>query len=394
MAVFVRGTSHVRDMPTPDPSGFRSVEPIYAALDLGTSNCRMMMAVPARSGFRIIDSFSRVVRLGEDLPTTGRLGEAAMERTLASLDICAQRLARRGVRHVGAVATEACRQAANGAEFLERARRQTGIAIRTISPREEAGLIVESCENLLRGPGRRALVFDIGGGSTEIAWVRLDGGPDGRVGTAPELVAFGSFPFGVVTLPGQLGLDPFTPDGFERAVAHVAEALSGFEAIHRISREIAAGGVTMVGTSGTVTTLAGETFGLARYDRRAIDGAVLTLPQGRQAVRALRALGRTGLALHPCVGEDRVELTLAGCAIFEAIVRLWRAPSVVVADRGLREGMLTRMMRRPSGTPSGVSRGRSVRPAVASAGTGPAVAAALLAGDRLGTAAGDHAAAP
>ena len=324
--------------------------PVYAALDLGTSNCRLMLATPTRSGFRVVDSFSRVVRLGEELPTTGRLGEAAMERTMLALRLCLQKMARQPIRAVTAVATEACRQSSNGREFLARIRRETGIVFRLITPREEVSLVVESCAALLRGTGRRALLFDIGGGSTEIAWIRLPGA-DGAAD--PEIIGLTSIPIGVVTLAAAVGVDPFDPDGFERMVGALAEPLLAFERVHRIAHEMRGGGVQMVGTSGTITTLAGEALGLERYRRPLIDGLVMPIGEAVDASRRLRRLDLEELAIHPCVGADRAPLVIPGCAIFEAIRRLWPCDDVLVADRGLREGMLRRVMRKHGRTPSG-----------------------------------------
>jgi exopolyphosphatase / guanosine-5'-triphosphate,3'-diphosphate pyrophosphatase len=311
----------------------------FAAIDLGTNNCRMLVGTPAADGFRVLDSFSRGVRLGEGLHDTGRLCAAAMDRALAALAICAERLERRPVRALRAVATEACRRATNGAEFLARVKQETGLAVTVISSREEAELAVESCAPLLAGTGRRALLFDIGGGSTELAWVRLDDD------ATPRLIGYLSLPVGVVTLAERFGAAGFTEAGFTAMVDDVAARLAHFEQVHCIARELRNGGVTLLGTSGTVTTLAGVAMGLERYRRQLVDGAVLTGAAAEAALAALQALGPDGLCAHPCVGPDRMEFVLPGCAVFAAITRRWPAPRVVVADRGLREGMLLRLMR-------------------------------------------------
>lgn len=311
----------------------------YAALDLGTNNCRLLVGAPQPDGFRVLDSFSRIVRLGEGLHHSGQLSDLAMDRALAALHACASRLARRPVRAVRAIATEACRRAANGAEFLARVHAETGLAFDIISTREEAELALESCAPLLAGPGRRALLFDIGGGSTELAWVRLN------PARPPDLIGYISLPVGVVTLAERFGHQGFAPDGYDDMVEYVAGLLAGFERIHCIGHEVRMGGVRLLGTSGTVTTLAGVALGLSRYRRPAVDGQVLCGDATDRALAALRALGRDGLARHPCVGPDRAGFVLPGCAIFEAIRLLWPAPEVIVADRGLREGMLLRMMR-------------------------------------------------
>lgn len=332
-------------LPHGDPQ-HRGAPPAYAALDLGTNNCRMLVGAPSGDGFRVLDSFSRIVRLGEGLHDTGRLSEVAMDRAITALQGCVHRLGRRPVRSVRAIATEACRQAENGADFIARARAETGLAIDIISTREEAELALESCAPLLRDGGRRALLFDIGGGSTEIAWVRLCS--SGCAEDAPELVGYISLPVGVVTLAERFRDVAQTGAGFEAMVEDVAARLHGFDAIHRIGQEIRQGGVRLLGTSGTVTTLAGIALALPRYSRPAVDGVVLSDKEARDALADLQSLGREGLALHPCIGPERAEFVLPGCAIFAAIHRLWPASQIVVADRGLREGMLLRMMRADS----------------------------------------------
>ncbi len=319
--------------------GSRSAADAFAALDLGTNNCRLLVGAPVGDGFRVLDSFSRIVRLGEGLQRTGRLSETAMARALEALRICRARLERRPMRGLRAVATEACRRAANGAEFLHRVKTETGLGIDVISSREEAELALESCAQLLAGHARRALVFDIGGGSTEFAWVRLD--PN----QPPALIGYASLPVGVVSLAEQYGDAGFSPEGFDAMAEDIAARLAPFESVHCIAREIRDGGVRLLGTSGTVTTLAGIVLDLPRYSRSLVDGAVLSRDAARTALEQLRAMGRAGLEQHPCVGPERTEFVLPGCAVFAAITRLWPAPEVVVADRGLREGMLLRMMR-------------------------------------------------
>jgi len=330
------------------PDRARVAPPAFAALDLGTNNCRLLVGTPAGDGFRILDSFSRVVRLGEGLHHSNMLGDAAMDRALEALQVCVQRLARRPVRVLRAIATEACRRAVNGAEFLARVQVETGLPIKAISTREEAELALESCAPLLRGAGRRALLFDIGGGSTELAWLRLPG-----THAVPELAGYVSLPHGVVTLAERFGAAAYTADGFAAMVDEVEASLRPFAALHCIGHELRQGGVALVGTSGTVTTLAGISLNLLRYSRPAVDGAVLSLDAALAALAHLRGLGQAGLALHPCVGPERAAFVMPGCAIFAAIQRICPAPQVVVADRGLREGMLLRMMRADRTRPRG-----------------------------------------
>ncbi len=214
----------------------------YAALDLGTNNCRLLVATPSSDGFRVIDSYSRIVRLGEGLHETGMLSEAAMERAMMALHACAARLGRRPMRDVRAIATEACRRAGNGAAFLARVKAETGITFDIITPREEAELALDSCGKLLEGDARRALLFDIGGGSTELGWIRMD------PGCVPQLCGYVSLPLGVVTLADQFGPAGFTEAGFEAMVDEVAGRLEGFEAVHCIAQEIRSGSVLLLGT--------------------------------------------------------------------------------------------------------------------------------------------------
>lgn len=335
----------------PQPDLRPSLQGVFAAIDLGTNNCRLLMGTPSAEGFRVVDSYSRTVRLGEGVDRGAMLGEAAMERALVALRAIAARLHRRQVSGLRAVATEACRQARNGPAFLRQVQAETGLKIDIISAREEAELALESCASLLLGGGRRALVFDIGGGSTELAWVRLDGKAQGQAEgqPTPELIGYASLPLGVVSLFERHGPDVFSAPAFEAMVTDVLEGLRRFEDIHRIRQEVRAGGVWMLGTSGTVTTLAGVAMGLLRYRRLLVDGTVLTAEAAGKALAVLRGLGPVGLAAQPCIGPDRTDFVLPGCAVFEAIRRVWPVGDVIVADRGLREGMLLRLMRQAAG---------------------------------------------
>jgi exopolyphosphatase/guanosine-5'-triphosphate,3'-diphosphate pyrophosphatase len=298
----------------------------------------MLIGTATATGFRVVDSFSRIVRLGEGLHHSGKLSDAAMDRAIEALKLCAARLARKPVRSIKAIATEACRQASNTPAFIERVARETGLQFEVISAREEASLVLESCLPLLGDGSRRALLFDIGGGSTELVWVRM-------AESGPELAGYVSLPVGVVTLADRFGTSGFDPDGFSAMVDDVIERLVPFEQVHRISQEIRQGGVRLVGTSGTVTTLAGIVLALKQYSRPAVDGIVLSREAAIGAMDELRAMGRDGLVAHPCVGSDRADFVLPGCAIFAAIQTLWPADEIMVADRGLREGLLMRQIR-------------------------------------------------
>ena len=320
---------------------------IAAALDLGTNNCRMLIARPchgagrANGGFRVIDAFSRLVRLGQGVESTGLLCDEAMERALTALKVCAAKLDHRGVTRYRAVATEACRRARNGGEFLARAHRETGLTIERVAPDEEAALALAGCAPLLDPVFPYALVFDLGGGSTEIVWTRLvrQGG-----GIRPEVLSVISLPVGVVTLTErageaiaseQRGLSVYTG-----MVADVRRRLGAWAQMHGIPERIRAKDVQMIGSSGTVTTLAAVVHGLPRYDRGLIDGTTLYFEDVRTAAHRLAALGHDGRAAHPCIGSDRADLVVSGCAIVEAICDVFPVGMLKVGDRGVREGIL------------------------------------------------------
>jgi exopolyphosphatase / guanosine-5'-triphosphate,3'-diphosphate pyrophosphatase len=313
---------------------------VLAALDLGTNNCRLLIARPARAGgFRVVDGFSRIVRLGEGLESDGVLGEAAMGRALGALSICAAKMRKRGVTAFRGVATEACRRARNGAEFLARVHDRTGLDLEAIAPSEEADLALAGCAALLDQGRPHGIAFDIGGGSTEVLWLA-------RENDIWRRVDFVSLPMGVVAVAARLGQGRVAEGDYTAAVADIAGRLGDLDARHGIAGHVAAGRVEMVGTSGTVTTLSGMAMGLERYDRAAVDGSWLDLDTVRRLSADLAAADFDGRARHGCVGRERADLVVAGCALLEGICARWPVPRLRVADRGLREGILMGLMRR------------------------------------------------
>jgi len=307
--------------------------PVLAALDVGTNNCRLLIARPWRGGFRIIDAFSRIVRLGEGLSRSDRLSEEAMARTVSALKVCRTKMERRGVTAARAVATEACRRAGNCGDFLARVQEETGLDLEIITAREEARLALAGCAPLLDRRMPRAIVFDIGGGSTELMWIQVQRG-------RPRLLDQISIPLGVVNLMEMYGGDRVTVDDYEAMIARVSERLTGFERANRIAEAVAAGRVQMLGASGTVTTLAGIRLQLPRYDRSRVDGSFLPREEALAIGRGLLTLDFQGRAGHACVGRERADLVVAGCAVLEAIWSLFPVPTLRIADRGVREGIL------------------------------------------------------
>ena len=323
--------------------------PSYAALDLGTNNCRLLIATPTPTGFRVVEAYSRIVRLGEGLSATGRMSDEAMERALAALSVCAEKIRRRKCIRIKAIATQACRQADNGAEFIARVASETGLRMQIITPKEEAQLSVAGCLNLLDREAEAALVVDVGGGSTELSWVDLKGqGLDARPRQfAPwklPIKAWLSVPIGVVTLAERFPEEGSVEAWFRSMVDTVKERISAFPHAEPLRKVFEAGGAHLVGTSGAITSLAGLHLDLPRYDRTRVDGLWMTREECDTTIGRLLAWTPHERAAQPCIGPDRADLVLAGAAILQAVQELWPCSRVRVADRGLREGLLLSLM--------------------------------------------------
>ncbi len=319
-------------------AGRRPGEPVYAALDLGTNNCRLLVVRPSERGFDVLDSFSRIVRLGEGLQSTGRLSERAIERTIRALHICAGKIRRQGVTRMRSVATDACRRAANCAGFVARVERETGVRLEIIGAQEEAALAAAGCAPLLDPDRGRALVFDIGGGSSELMWLAVAG--RGRA----RLLDTISLPWGVARMAEAFGSDRISDRSYRAMTQAVAPWLRRFDDANGISTAVAEGRVQMLGTSGPATIVAGLHLGLARYRRDLVDGCSLGFDDLDAVSATLRRLDRAGRARLPCIGRERADMAVGGCAILEAICRMWPVGSVRVADRGVREGILFRLI--------------------------------------------------
>lgn len=311
---------------------------VYAALDLGTNNCRLLIARPAGDGFRVIDSFSRIIRLGEGVATTGQISEAAIGRAISALAVCREKIDARKAKRQRLIATEACRAASNADEFCDRVAHATGIRLEIIGRETEARLAVTGCSPLLDPNGRGAILFDIGGGSSEL--VRIARDPE-RPDVPPRIQAWMSVPLGVVTLAEAFGGKVVTPETYTSMVAEVAKHVAPFAAQHGGDLDR----MHLLGTSGTVTTLAGLYLDLIRYDRRRVDGIWMSDAELSATVEKLRSMSYHDRAHNHCIGNERADLVLAGCAILDAVRAAFPLPRLRVADRGLREGMLVEMMR-------------------------------------------------
>jgi exopolyphosphatase/guanosine-5'-triphosphate,3'-diphosphate pyrophosphatase len=319
--------------------------PLLAVLDLGTNNCRLLIAAPQlgrggqagqAGGFRIVDSFSRIVRLGEGVSRTGHLSDAAIERTIAALKVCSDRIAKHRVRHVRAIATQAARLAGNADVLVRRAWEEAGLDLRVISAEEEAELAADGCAPLIGRKYKGALVFDIGGGSTEIIWLQK-----GQIGPQQKLAA--SIPVGVVSLAESYGAAAASRVGFDRMRLDLINRFKPFA--EQMGENFDVRRHHLLGTSGTVTTLAAIALKLPRYNRTRVDGSWHETAHMLRVVDRLVGLDIEALAKIGSIGHERADLMLPGCAIFAAIYSLWPSPVLRVADRGLREGMLRRLVR-------------------------------------------------
>ncbi|MDP3408033.1 MAG: Ppx/GppA phosphatase family protein [Bosea sp. (in: a-proteobacteria)] len=321
------------------PELARAAPTTYAALDLGTNNCRLLIARPAQHGFRVVDAFSRIVRLGEGLAASSRLCDAAMDRAVEALKICRGKMLHRNVSRARLVTTEACRAAINGSEFVRRVAAEAELELEIIDQRTEAALAVSGCAALADPTAEGVIVFDIGGGSTEIVWM---GGRAEARDPAARIREWASLPIGVVTVAERYGGIDVGRSLFETMVEDCARELAPFAQKAAAARN--ARNFHLLGTSGTVTTVAGIHLGLARYDRREVDGLWMRQEEILAVIDRLVEMDYAARAANACIGRERADLVLAGCAIFEAIRRAFPSERVRIADRGLREGILLRMM--------------------------------------------------
>ena len=311
----------------------------YAAIDLGTNNCRLLIAKPCGKTYQVIDSFSRIVRLGEGLSDGYQMDEKAIERTIEALQICSKKISARGVIKTRAVATEACRQASNTEQFYKKALQETGIELETLSPEQEAQLTLDGCSQLLDKSSAPAIVFDIGGGSTEIMWVKKTNDED------TVMLGMLSLPIGVVSLSEQYANCAIEMDLYEEIIDQVDQRLAPFDQEYGISHYLSLNKIQMLGTSGTVTTLGGIYLKLPRYNRSKVDGLDMCVDTISAISAELVKMSHAERATNGCIGEKRAGLVVMGCAILEAICRRWPIEKIRTADRGIREGLLKEIVR-------------------------------------------------
>ena len=324
----------------------------YAAIDLGTNNCRLLIAQLTPNGFDVVDGLSKTVRLGEGVAATNQLNPNAMGRTLNAIRSCAQKINNWNIKRIRCVATEACRRAKNGEEFLSRVVHETGLSFEIVTPNLEAHLTLHGCIPLFVREKPKILLFDIGGGSTEIVWAEMTNP------FTPHILGVLSFPMGVVTLAETYGVDLLESEKFNQICGGVAKILAPFDSQYQISEAIEAGHVQMVGTSGTVTTLGALTLGLERYERKRVDGLQMSFKTIHQQISEIVSMDMDARRGIPCIGLERAGLMVMGCALLKAICTKWPVGELRVADRGIREGLLVEMIEKdrqntaPSENPS------------------------------------------
>jgi exopolyphosphatase/guanosine-5'-triphosphate,3'-diphosphate pyrophosphatase len=356
-AAQVETPTEVSRADTPSALADPGSAPLYAALDLGTNSCRMLIAQPKGSQLHVVDSFSKTVQLGVGLEASGRLSRSSMTRTIQALRICANKIDKHGVRRMRLVATEACRRARNARDFIRQVRRETGLQLEIIAPEEEARLAVISCAPLVNTTTEELLVVDIGGGSTELVWIDLSAVPPGDrpqaimrlhmgfdaqgEGPVARVVDWISVPLGVATLKDQFADVDDDAARFALMSWFFEENLAGFSPANAVNRR---DGFQIIGTSGTVTTVAASFLNLKRYDRSKVDGLQMTSDQIDMVIREYVALGPEGRRNDPRIGRDRHALIMSGAAILQAMMRIWPTDRLSVADRGLREGLLYAQM--------------------------------------------------
>ncbi|MGY8986788.1 MAG: Ppx/GppA phosphatase family protein [Sphingomonadales bacterium] len=323
--------------------GYRGRNAVYSALDLGTNNCRLLVATPTSAGFRVIDSFSRIVKLGEGLTRTHRLSEESMDRAIKAIQVCANKISKRGVTHMRSVATEACRFADNSGDFVSRVLNETGIALDVISSNEEARLAVMGCQTLFNPKINKAVVFDIGGGSTELIGVEV------MEDKSLKILATTSMPLGVVRLAEALNGDKVNSKDYQDIVLTVRERLLAFDKELNLGDAFEKGEVQLLGSSGTVTTLASIQLGLNVYDRSKVDGCIIPINEMRTLTHNVGHMTWAERVSCGCIGEERANMVVPGCAIFEAILDMWPLVHIKIADRGIREGIIRSIMNQIAG---------------------------------------------
>lgn len=304
-----------------------------AAIDLGTRNCRLIIAKHHGGQIEIVDLFSRFVCLGEGVAQSRRLGRKAMERTITVLKQCAKRLSHYPNVVFSGVTTDAVRRAENAQSFLRRVARETGLKLEMIDEKEEAYYEVLGCARVLDMRKKRHIIFDIGGGSSEIILCSLDQEKRVRI---DEML---SLPYGVVNL--YESVDKLTFTSYTSIVEEVQNLCRRFLVAHLgdlASQDVSA--FQVIGTSGTTTTVAAMHHNLKMYDRERVDGTSLCFEDVQKVIHYVQSLSPAERRSNAFCGHVEDDLVLTGFAILEGILRAVPCMYFTVTDAGVRDGLI------------------------------------------------------
>ena len=304
-----------------------------AGIDIGTLTCRLLVAAvspEAEGPVHTIRSERKILRLGEGVDRTGRLKPEAMSRVIETIREWKTIIESHGVERYTAVATSAVREAGNREEFLDRVRRETGIAVEVIDGAEEARRTFLGIRSGLPSDVREILGLDIGGGSTEFIASR-----QGRP------LKMTSIDMGVVRLTERV----LQGDPPRVAEIHKAETLIR-DLTRRARREIGdLTNLTLVGTAGTITSLAAIAQGLPTYDPARIQNYVLELPVIQRIERNVFGKTQSDRVGMPGLEAGREGVIAAGALILRCVMEELNAARCVVSEYGLREGVLVHLAR-------------------------------------------------
>ena len=295
----------------------------FAAIDLGSTNCRLVIVDIIEDKYKIICSFSEILNLGRNLSFSNEFNDEIIEKTIEIFKIISQKLKYYNVLSYRCVATEACRQSINSDELVKRIHERTNIEIEIIPSKEEARLCLKSCLNHNVNLNDFNLVFDIGGGSTEI--IIFD-----SIYSNKDF-DFLSIPIGVINFSEKVSLFKT-----EKVLGQLEKQMMFFSKKKKIHNEP----ISIIGSCGTVTTLCAIHLKLNYYQKSLVDNTLLEIEDLKQTCNFVKRLSSEEKEKHPCIGPQRINLLDNGILILEKILESWPVKRILVSDRGLREGII------------------------------------------------------
>lgn len=310
----------------------RDAKKYFAAIDLGSRNCRTIVGCQSKAGaFEYIETYSKSVSLADGVAASKKLSRKSMDRTIEALAFCSKVLSRYAGLTYLAVATDAMRRAENASVFIKRVKRELGLIISIITPQEEAYYAALGCIEVLSLETEIFVVFDIGGGSSEIALCRQKSDKD------IELIDSLSIPYGVINLLESK--DHLTFSGYSNLVQKISDLSRDFLNQYATTLDFV-NNFQCIGTSGTTTTVAALNMNLRFYDREKINDSILQFSEILKTVHYVQSLSEDERKLHPYISQSNEDLVLGGLTILEGIVRGLPASTITVTDRGVRDGVV------------------------------------------------------